>query len=135
MIQSTLLLVETSQRVVGKSAEEFARLDPSGIAMIIIAMTIVFTVLITLYLSFKYIAKLYNINFRKRFKRNQSGVEVPDQQEEISGETLAAISLALHLYNKELQGMDNAIITIKNAAKNYSPWNSKIYGLRKRPNQ
>ena len=135
MIQSTLLLVETSQRVAGKSAEEFARLDPSGIAMIIIAMTIVFTVLITLYLSFKYIAKLYNINFRKRFKRNQSGVEVPDQQEEISGETLAAISLALHLYNKELQGMDNAIITIKNAAKNYSPWNSKIYGLRKRPNQ
>ena len=135
MIQSTLLLVETSQRVAGKSAEEFARLDPSGIAMIIIAMTIVFTVLITLYLSFKYIAKLYNINFRKRFKRNQSGVEVPDQQEEISGETLAAISLALHLYNKELQGMDNAIITIKNAAKNYSPWNSKIYGLRERPNQ
>lgn len=132
---STLLLVESSQRIAGKSAEEFARLDPSGIAMVIIAMTIVFTVLITLFLSFKYIAKLYKINFRKLFKRKRPGTEVPAQPEEISGETLAAISLALHLHHKELQGMDDAIITIKNAAKKYSPWSSKIYGLRKTPNQ
>jgi Na+-transporting methylmalonyl-CoA/oxaloacetate decarboxylase gamma subunit len=135
MIQSTLLVVESSQRVAGKSAEEFARLDPYGLAMVIIAMTIVFTVLITLFLSFKYIAKLYNINFRKQFKRTHPGVEVPAQSEEISGETLAAISLALHLYHKELQGMDDAFITIKNATKKYSPWSSKIYGLRKTPNK
>ena len=135
MIRSTLLLVESSQRVAGKSAEEFARLDPSGIAMVIIAMTIVFTVLISLFLSFKYISKLYLINFRKLFKRNRQGKEVVVQPEEISGETLAAISLALHLYHKELQGLDDAIITIKSAAKKYSPWSSKIYGLRKMPDQ
>jgi Na+-transporting methylmalonyl-CoA/oxaloacetate decarboxylase gamma subunit len=135
MFHPTLLLVESSQRVAGKSAAEFAKLDPSGIAMAIIALTIVFTVLITLYLAFKFVAKLYNINFRKRFKRNRPGVEVPAQPEEISGETLAAISLALHLYHKEVRGMEDAIITIKNAAKKYSPWSSKIYGLRKTPKQ
>ena len=62
-------------------------------------------------------------------------MEAPAQSEEISGETLAVISLALHLYHKELQGLDDAIVAIKNAARKYSPWSSKIYGLRKTPNQ
>jgi Na+-transporting methylmalonyl-CoA/oxaloacetate decarboxylase gamma subunit len=135
MIESTLLLVETGKRAAGNSADEFAKLDPTGVGLIIIALTIVFTVLITLYLAFRFIAKLYKVDFRKLFKRNHPGKEVPAQNEEISGETLAAISLALHLYHKEVSGMDDAIITIKNAARKYSPWSSKIYGLRKTPNQ
>lgn len=135
MIQSTLLLVETGKRAAGNSADEFAKLDPSGVGMIIIALSIIFTVLISLYIAFKFIAKLYKVNFRKLFKRHRPGLETPAQTEEISGETLAAISLALHLYHKEMQGMDDAIITIQNAAKKYSPWSSKIHGLRKTPNQ
>jgi len=135
MIQSTLLLVETGQRAAGNSADEFAKLDPTGVGLIIIALTIVFTVLITLYFAFKFIAKLYKVDFRKLFKRNRHAKELAVQPVEISGETLAAISLALHLYHKELQGLDDATITIKNAAKKYSPWSSKIYGLRKTPNQ
>lgn len=135
MILTLILLVESSQRTPGKSAEEFAKLDPSGIAMLVIAMTIVFTVLISLFLAFKYIAKMYQINFRKYFNKQLSGNNVPHKPEEISGETLAAISLALHLYQKELQGMDEAILTINNASKKYSPWSSKIYGIRKAPHQ
>lgn len=135
MIYSILLLVETGKNTAGKSADEFAKLDPTGIGLIIIALTIVFTVLITLYLAFSFIAKLYKVDFRKLFRRKRPGIVTPAQPKEISGETLAAISLALHLYHKELQGVDDAIITIKNAARKYSPWSSKIYGLRKRPNQ
>jgi len=134
MTLSILLLVKSGERIAGKSAEEFSKMDPSGVVMVIIAMTVVFTVLISLFLAFKYIAKLYNINLSKRFKRRRPGEEVLSQPEEISGETLAAISLALHLYHKELKGMEDAVITIKNAAKKYSPWSSKIYGLRKTPN-
>jgi Na+-transporting methylmalonyl-CoA/oxaloacetate decarboxylase gamma subunit len=130
-----LLLVETGKRAAGNSADAFAKLDPYGIAMIIIALTIVFTVLISLYLAFKFVAKLYKVNFRKLFKRQRPGLEAPADPEEISGETLAAISLALHLYHREMLGVDDATITIKNAAKKYSPWSSKIYGLRKTPNQ
>jgi Na+-transporting methylmalonyl-CoA/oxaloacetate decarboxylase gamma subunit len=135
MIPSTLILVESGQRAAGNSADEFAKLDPTGVGLIIIALTIVFTVLITLYFAFKFIAKLYKVDFRKLFKRNHPGTKTPAQDEEISGETLAAISLALHLYHHEVKGMENAVITIKNAAKKYSPWSSKIYGLRKTPNQ
>jgi hypothetical protein len=31
--------------------------------------------------------------------------------------------------------MEDAILTIKNVSKNYSPWSSKIYGLRKAPHE
>jgi hypothetical protein len=58
---------------------------------------------------------------------------VPESLEDIPGETLAAISLALHLYHEQMLGLEDAVITFKNAAKNYSPWSSKIYGLRRIP--
>lgn len=59
MIPKLILLVESSQHTRGKSAEEFAKLDPSGIAMLMIALNSVFTVLISLFLAFEYIAKMY----------------------------------------------------------------------------
>jgi Na+-transporting methylmalonyl-CoA/oxaloacetate decarboxylase gamma subunit len=134
MMLSTLILIEAGERVAGKSAEEFGKMDPTGIAMAIIAMTIVFSALIFLYFTFKYIARLYNIDLKKRFRKNRPDAELNAEHEEISGETLAAISLALHLYHEQIQGLEDAVITFKKAAKNYSPWSSKIYGLRKMPN-
>jgi len=131
---STLLLVEAGERVAGKSAEEFGEMDPSGIAMAMIAMTIVFSALIFLYFTFKYIAKLYNIDLKKRFRKSRPDIVHSEEHEEISGETLAVISLALHLYQQQMQGLEDAVMTFKSAAKTYSPWSSKIYGLRKMPN-
>jgi len=132
---STLLLAETGTRVRGAAAEEFGKMDPTGIAMTIIAMSVVFTALMILYLTFKYIAKLYNVDLKKRFRKSRPGAEVPEILEDIPGETLAAISLALHLYHQQMQGLEDAVMTFKNAAKTYSPWSSKIYGLRRTPNQ
>jgi glutaconyl-CoA/methylmalonyl-CoA decarboxylase subunit delta len=134
MTTSTLLVVKAGERVAGKAAEEFGRMDPSGIAMIMIAMTVVFSALIFLYLTFKYIAKLYNIDLKKRFRKSRPDVNIHEDIEDISGETLVAISLALHLYHQQLQGLEDAVMTFKNASKTYSPWSSKIYGLRRTPN-
>lgn len=132
---STLLLAETGTRVRGAAAEEFGKMDPTGIAMTIIAMSVVFTALMILYLTFKYIARLYNVDLKKRFRRSRPDEEVPEILEDIPGETLVAISLALHLYHQQMQGLEDAVMTFKNAAKTYSPWSSKIYGLRRTPNQ
>jgi hypothetical protein len=134
MMLATLLIVEAGERVAGKTAEEFGKMDPTGIAMAMIAMSIVFSALIFLYLTFKYIAKLYNIDLKKKFRKSRPDLEHTGEHEEISGETLAAISLALNLYHQQMQGLEDAVITFKNAAKSYSPWSSKIYGLRKTPN-
>lgn len=130
---STILLAEIGERIPGKSAEEFGTMDPTGIAMAIIAMTVVFSALIFLYITFKYIAKLYNIDLKNRFRKSRPHLDLPENLEDIPGETLAAISLALYLYNEQLRGLEDAVITFKNAAKTYSPWSSKIYGLRRTP--
>jgi len=133
MTLTLLLLAEAATRVKGQAAEEFGKMDPTGIAMAIIAMSIVFTSLILLYLTFKYIAKLYTIDLKKLFRKRHPGIESQPEVEDIPGETLAAISLALYLYNQQLQGMEDAVMTFKNASKTYSPWSSKIYGLRRIP--
>ena len=130
----TLLLVaEATDGIKGKAAEEFGRMDPLGIAMAVIAMSIVFASLILLYLTFKYIAKMYNIDRKKLFRKRQPGIEIQEEDEEIPGETLAAISLTLHLYHQQMMGLEDAVMTIKKASKAYSPWSSKIYGLRRIP--
>ena len=55
--------------------------------------------------------------------------------EEISGEVFAAISTALYLYETEQHDYESTILTINRANKNYSPWSSKIYGLRQYPSK
>jgi len=128
-----LLLAEATTRSKGQAAEEFGKMDPTGIAMAIIAMSIVFASLILLYLTFKYIAKLYTIDLKKLFRKRHPGIESQAEVEDIPGETLAAISLALYLYHQQMQGLEDAVMTFKNASKTYSPWSSKIYGLRRIP--
>jgi len=130
---SILMLAEAGERIPGKAADEFGRLDPQGVAMIVIAMTVVFSALIILFLVFKYIDKLHRTDFRNRFRKNRPDTEVPEDFGQIPGETLAAISLALHLYHEQLLGLEDAVMTFKNASKTYSPWSSKIYGLRRTP--
>ncbi|KAF0138860.1 MAG: hypothetical protein FD122_3668 [Stygiobacter sp.] len=48
-------------------------------------------------------------------------------------EVNAAIGLAIHLYFSERHDKESAVLTINRVAKLYSPWSSKIYGLRKSP--
>jgi hypothetical protein len=69
----------------------------------------------------------------KFFGKNRPEAVTPESSGNIPGETLAAISLALHLYHKQVQGMEEAVMTFRNVSKTYSPWSSKIYGLRQNP--
>lgn len=58
---------------------------------------------------------------------------MPEEPEDIPGEVNAAIALALHLFRNQLHDMEDTVITIKKVSKAYSPWSSKIYGLRRTP--
>ncbi len=48
-------------------------------------------------------------------------------------ETEAVISLALHMYLNEQDDYEKLKLTIQKIVKPYSPWSSKIYGLRNYP--
>jgi len=55
------------------------------------------------------------------------------EPEHISGEVYAAISMALYELNNEAHDIEHAVLTIKRARCPYSPWSSKIYGMRQLP--
>jgi hypothetical protein len=52
-----------------------------------------------------------------------------DNDVNISGEVTAAIAMAIYL-NRDLHDTESDILTIKKISKDYSPWSSKIYGMR-----
>lgn len=133
MIPSILIQAQATGKVASKTAEEFGRMDPYGWIMAVIAMSVVFAALILLYITFKYVSRLYNLDLKKRFRKERPGEPVPEEIEEVSGEVHAAIALALHMYRSQLHDMEDTVITIKKVAKAYSPWSSKIYGLRRTP--
>lgn len=119
--------------------DKFEQHDPVGVGMAISAMTVVFSGLLILYLCFRLVGKL-STNFSKR--NAMKAQKVTDVREatkehlgEVSGEVIAAITMALH----EAQGTDHdveeTVLTISRVKRSYSPWNSKIYGMREIPNR
>lgn len=115
------------------AGQQFVEMDPYGIGMAVIAMTVVFTALVLLYLVFKNTRRLYSIDLGKIFKKNEKILPVIEEKHDVSGEVNAAIAIALHLYQSEYHDHEEAVLTIKKVARTYSPWSSKIYSLRKSP--
>ena len=101
-----------------------------GYIILITGLLIVFSGLLLLTVFFKYglpvLLYLYNILRREKGKKIK---EIsPKVNKQFTGEIAAAISVALHMYLSERHDNENAILTIKQARKLYSPWSSKIYG-------
>lgn len=128
------VLLQTPVQQTGRdAAKAFGEMDPYGVMMTFIAMGVVFTALILLYLTFKYVSRLYSIDIKSRMKRSKAEKKDAIAPEDIPADINVAIAMALHLYMSELHDKENTKITIKNMAKSYSPWSSKIYGLRQVP--
>lgn len=113
--------------------ENFLENDPDGIGMTITAMGVVFLGLIVLYLVFKLTGRIA-VNLSKNRAMKASGLtkEEAEGVSQQSGDIYAAIALAIYEAT-ELHDEENTILTIKNTARNYSPWSSKIYTLREIP--
>lgn len=109
--------------------DEFVKIDPYGLGMTFVAMSVVFLCLILLYLVFKNTRRLYTLNLKRLFSK-EINVTENEGLHDISGEVNAAISMALYLYRNELHDHEETVLTIKKVARSYSPWSSKIYGLR-----
>ena len=131
MINSILLQTPAATPALHEPAKAFGATDPYGVAMTMIAMGVVFASLIILFVTFKYVAKLYGMEAKKKVVSPQrAGAKT---EGEISGEVNAAIALALHLYRSQLHDNEDTVITMKRVARTYSPWSSKIYGLTRSP--
>lgn len=120
------------------ASEKFRLRDPSGVVMALTAMSVVFSALVLLFLIFKNLGRLM---IRASLRKEQRAVEAlpdavkgtvkPDQ--ELIGEEIAAIALALRRYEEDMHDIESHVLTINRVARAYSPWSSKIYGLNNQP--
>lgn len=116
-----------------KKIENFSRMDENGFGMTIMAMCIVFSALLLLCLSFYGISKVGS--FVSKLNKRQAIGRHDDEIHEIShdsGEEIAAIIMALHQH-LNAHDTESTILTINKVKRAYSPWSSKIYGLREVP--
>lgn len=122
-------------RDTNKKIEEFAERDAAGFGMTVMAMSIVFTALLVLCLCFYAIGKVGSAVSRIN-KMRAHGVEKHEVDKGFvahdSGEEIAAIAMALHDH-LNAHDTENTILTINKVKRAYSPWSSKIYGLREVP--
>ena len=128
---SNNIIVDTNTKV-----ESFRILDQSGVVLTLMAMAIVFLALLVLSLCFYAISKIGE-KISKTNKIKSQGVDPKtvaraDAPASDSGEEIAAIVMALHEH-LNAHDQENTILTINKVKKAYSPWSSKIYGLREIP--
>ncbi len=101
-----------------------------AISLSVIGYVIVLLALMFLFLIYTIVPKLLGLITKLYKRRKQNGslsepVNIPQ-----SGEVTAAISFALYLYLNEQHDTESGIMTIKEVSRKYSPWSSKIYGVR-----
>ncbi len=122
-------------RDTNKKIEEFANRDANGFGMTIMAMCIVFTALLVLCLCFYGIGAISK-QISKLNKMRAQGIDKSEAaaagSNHDSGEEIAAIVMALHQH-LNAHDTESTVLTINKVKRAYSPWSSKIYGLREVP--
>ena len=125
----------SANRIVGENPriKDFAKNDPNGFSMTAMAMCIVFGALLVLCLCF-YIVGMIGKSSHRIKKAEAMGVAVNEvhKNDHDSGEEIAAISMALHEHFNQHDN-ESFMLTVKKMKRAYSPWSSKIYGLRETP--
>jgi len=119
------ILLQVSPNVVQKSAE-MAEKDPHGAIITLVSVAVVFLALIILYFAYTLVGKAVNTKWKKKSARKAAagnGAAPSDEEaaaiamaldQELNGESYAAIATALHMYlNDTVHDMESYIITIK----------------------
>ena len=116
--------------------EKFQSHDSAGVGMSITAMGVVFTGLLVLYISFRFIGKASVAMSRRRAMKSKDITCKEEAKEkklgEAPGEVFAAIAMAMH-ESQNMHDVEDTVLTITRVKRSYSPWSSKIYTLRETP--
>lgn len=134
-VQDTIKSAAEQTHTLGHITFDISKIGSDGIIITILGYTVVFIALVFLFLIINNIKNLLNLNLKSRLRREgKIKEEIPGKKEsELTGEVNAAIATALYLFYEEAHDLENTVLTIKKVQRPYSPWSSKIYGLRQFP--
>jgi hypothetical protein len=101
------------------------------VALIAFIMLLIFYKVITSSIQDK---KLKKIKTREKTSEITSSPQVPASfSKEDSKDVYAAIAMALYELREDVHDVENTTLTFHKVDRTYSPWNSKIYGMREIP--
>ncbi|MFO7922301.1 MAG: OadG family protein [Bacteroidales bacterium] len=110
---------------------DFSQIDVFAATIALTGYIVVFIALVLLYVVFYNLPSLLRIDISKFLGGKRGNSDKRDFK--ITGELNAAIGMAIYLYVSEVHDEESGVLTIKKISKRYSPWSSKIYGLRQYP--
>lgn len=119
-----------------EKSKNAAENDSWGGAITIIAMGIVISALVILSILFACFGKVSEALLTKKKKEAKGAANhvSDDTHDDLdSGEVIAAIAAALSEHFGSDHDIEDTILTIRRMKKAYSPWSSKLYGLRHYP--
>lgn len=127
------IAASSTAKPLGEISKFYQETDSDGIGMALSAFGVVATILVVLFLIVKGIGHI-SVYIKSR-KLSSHGVKDANKVAKNSGEIYAAIAMALYELDNEVHDWEDTKLTINKVAKSYSPWSSKIYGLREIPNK
>ena len=131
---TTAAMIDSSEAVFNHITFDPSRIiDSGGLTISLVSYGVVFTALVLLYYFFANIAKVMNYLAKRELKARGNKNKIEEKDLSIPGEVAAAISMAIQLHFAEVHDFENTVLTIKKVQRPYSPWSSKLYGLREYP--
>lgn len=101
-----------------------------GLLIAVVGYLVVLLSLALLYYVFRFLPKILHSRIRSRLRA--MGKELRhDEDVTLVGNEGAAVAAALYLYFHEVHDEEDTVMTIKRVDKRYSPWSSKILGLKR----
>lgn len=117
-----------------EKVERFKQHDKFGASMTMTSMLVVFSALILLFIVFWFVGNASSKASKKKREAALAGKpEEATSKDEITGEVLTAIFMALHEEQSNVHDIEHTVLTFNRVDRSYSPWSSKIYGLRELP--
>lgn len=117
-----------------KISFDFSLISDNAVIIAIVGYVVVFLALLLLFNLFSLVPKLINLNIKNRLRREGKYDCADKVDEELSGDTVAAVATAIYLYLNDLHDEESGVITVKRIDRRYSPWSSKIYSVSNRLN-
>lgn len=103
-----------------------------GLSITFVGISVVFLSLIILLFFMKFYVFLI-AKFQSQKKQHLKSADTSKISTDgvISGEIATAITLAIHQSRQDFHDLEKTIITFNRITRPYSPWSSKIHGIRK----
>jgi len=118
-------------------SEVFRLADPSGVVLTITNIFVVSIALTLLFFIFKYMGNYHMWKAASKKTTTQTGDAKTNsgKRKTVTNDELAVIAIALYQYSKSIHDYEDMTLTINKVSRAYSPWSSKIYGLRQMPHK